>query len=346
MDTNASRPLTQALAAIDAAGANNPAMGAKCRGLLRGYDMRWRAAGYAAESVEQMVTADLYNPETQARSRSFTTAGKLDVVATYHGRRIIFDHKTTSQEIADPNAAYWRQLAIEGQASHYMLLEYLHGRQADHAVWDVVRKPAIRPKKLTKAERASVVGLGSYFHVSVSDDTRQALQADDVETDEMFEARLANDCIHERPEWYFQRRAVPRLEHELAEYAGELWNHAQDMLWQRRQPRLPPRNSGACLLYGTPCKFLGICSGHDTPDSERWRQRENVHPELPDLEGAGRDVLTNSRIRCFQTCRRKEYYQYSLGLERVDDEEREALVFGQLWHTGLNAWWSFFLPKE
>jgi hypothetical protein len=93
------------------------------------------------------------------------------------------------------------------------------------------------------------------------------------------------------------------------------------------------------MSYGTPCKFLGICSGHDTPESDRWTRKQQVHNEL-DLEVDGRSVLTNSRIRCFQTCRRKHFYEYELGLSRVDEEEREALFFGGLWHATLDAWWS------
>src|SRR5690606_22231650 len=96
---------------------------AKVRGLVRGYHSRWREHDYQPLAVEQLVTSNLYNPETQAVSRTFRIAGKIDLLAEHKptGRRVLFDHKTTSQDITDPNATYWRQLAIEGQASHYML---------------------------------------------------------------------------------------------------------------------------------------------------------------------------------------------------------------------------------
>ena len=91
-------------------------------------------------------------------------------------------------------------------------------------------------------------------------------------------------------------------------------------------------------MYGSPCKYLGICSGHDEPDSNNWQKRDLVHIELPELEGDGRDVLTNSRIRTFQTCRRKHFYQYDIGSERINEEEREALYFGSCFHAALAAW--------
>jgi ATP-dependent helicase/DNAse subunit B len=100
------------------------------------------------------------------------------------------------------------------------------------------------------------------------------------------------------------------------------------------------------MLYGSPCKFLGICSGYDSPDSDKWQRKTQVHNELPIIDGDGRDYLSNSRIRSFQTCRRKHYYEYELGIERQDDEERECLVFGTLLHSALNQWWCFFMEEQ
>lgn len=334
----------------DSADPSHLLIAAKCRALLVGYHARWKDAGYVPVLVEQVIQKNLFNPETRRQSRSFTIAGKLDVVAMLGGRRMLIDHKTTSQDITDPASPYWRQLVVEGQVSHYMLLDWMDGNKCDGAVWDVIRKPSISPKKLTKAERASVVAEGRYFGAIVSNDDRQALAAgEERESFAMYEARLAHDCTHERPDWYFQRRAVPRLDSELNEYASELWEHGQDVLYARNKAadgKLPPRNSGACMLYGSPCNFLGICSGHDTPESDRWQRRESVHPELDGVVGEGKDVLTNSRIRCFQTCRRKHFYQYELGIERQDEEEKESLFFGSLIHAGLEAWWNCFRNHE
>jgi hypothetical protein len=317
---------------------------AKCRGLIAGYDKRWKHIEYAVDEVEGLVTSDLWNPETERKSRSFRIAGKLDVTGST-GRRIIFDHKTTSSEINDPNAPYWRQLIVEGQASHYLLLEWLNGRKADEAIWDVMRKPGIRPKEVAKKDRELTFSSGYYFGRPLSEFSLNALRESSREDFEMYEARLAYDCMEDRPEWYFQRRSVPRLDADLHEYATDLWGHSQDILYARRENRWP-RNSGACMLYGTPCKFLGICSGYDTPESDNWKRKEQVHNELPMLEGDGRDILTNSRIRCFQTCRRKHFYTYEMGIDRQDEEEKEALFFGTVWHFALEAWFKTSVAPE
>lgn len=318
---------------------------AKCRALLVGYDARWREAGYVPESVERTLLSDLYNPDTLGKSRTFQVAGKLDVTASYLGRRVLIDHKTTSQDIADPNAPYWRQLVVEGQVTHYMLLQWMHGEKCDDAVWDVTRKPQISPKKLPKAEIKSVVSLGDYFNLRVSEADKQTfIDGGERETVAMYEARLIHDCTIERPDHYFARRSVPRMDAEILDYSRDLWQHSQDILYTRQQERLPPKNGGACLLYGTPCKFLGICSGHDTPESDRWQKKVQIHPELPAGIGNNKELLTNSRIRTFQTCRRKAYYEYDLAIERQDEDEKEALYFGSAIHVGLQSWWESFLP--
>lgn len=324
-----------------------PLVAAKIRGLLRGYDSRYQAVEFVTLRCEQFVDGPLTNPETMRESRSFKLGGILDVVIEQRGQNIIVDHKTTSNDIADPNAPYWRQLAIEGQASQYMLLEWVNGRKADGCLWDVIRKPQISPKKLSKAERANVVSNRKYFDAAVSVPTLESLQVEERETLEMFEARLAFDCTIERPDWYFQRRPVPRLDAELLEYSQEVWGHAKDILHTRQTGR-HLRNPGACMLYGSPCVFLGICSGHDTPDSDKWHKKNFVHSELADyqLPGDGRELLTNSRMRCFQTCRRKHYFDYELGIERVTDEDRESLIFGAVWHRCLEAWFNTFRKGE
>jgi hypothetical protein len=328
-------------------------MVAKCRALIVGYDKRYRDAEYVPTAIEQLYTSDLWNPETERKSRTFTVAGKVDVLATYngpehHGQNVLIDHKTTSQDITDPDAPFWRQLGIEGQVSHYMLLLWLNGLKCDGAVWDVIRKPSISPKKLTKSEVKAVAATREYYGVPVSEDTIMALQitgVEDRETLGMYTARLIRDCTVERPQWYFQRRSVPRLDSEILEYAKELWEHGLDIQATNKANR-HVRNSGACMLWGSACRFLGICSGYDRPNSDKWLTIPRVlcH-ELPELNGNGRNVLTNSRIRCYQTCKRKHYYTYILGIERLDEEEREALQFGSLIHQTLDVWWSTFLPE-
>jgi len=335
--------LQNAYDAIDAAHPDDVTR-AKLRGLMAGYEARWGELAYHVVSLEEVVESDLFNPATNKRSRLYRLAGKLDVVVFKENpdHLLLVDHKTTSQDISTPDAPFWPHLQIDGQVSHYNLILWQLGRKCDGAIWNVVRKPCIAPKKLTKAEATSICGTRKYFDREVSAESLAAMQLEPRETAEMYEARLAYDCSRERPEWYFQRRTIPRLDSEILEYAGETWGLAHEIADCRRLAR-HIRNPGACVLYGSPCKFLGICSGMDRPDSSKWVHKSCVHEELEgSIQGDGRDLLTTSRLRCFQTCHKKHFYSYVMGITRVDAEEREALVFGTLWHRALAAWWSFF----
>ena len=346
-----SGPIAAAVDAVDDAVVDmderTQLIGAKCRALLKGYDARWSSpdfVSYVPLSVETILMADLTNSQTGRKSKDLKVAGKLDVFAKRQNKTVVIDHKSTSDDITDPAGPYWRQLIVESQPSHYILLKWLLGEKVDEAMWDVIHRPTISPKQLkTKAERASVIANRTYFDQPLSEATMAWLQENERENLEMYEARLLHDCTKERPAYYFQRRTIPRLDSEIMEYASELWDAGQLVLEARRKDRWP-KHPGSCMNYGTPCKFLGICSGQDRPDSANWQARKSVHVELtPDLD---RNTLTYSSIRCFQTCPRKFFYTYHFGIERVDEEEREVLLFGHIIHTGLEHYWLALMSEE
>ncbi len=338
-------PLTAAYNAVDqfVGQANDPAtqlVVAKIRGLMAGYHLRWKDAGYRALSVEKVYTSPLWNPNTERPSRTFTLAGKLDVyVEDHERRRFVIDHKTLSENITEPDSPLFKQLAIENQVNHYLLLQHLNGERPDGAIWDCIRKPTIGPKKLTKAERASAVAERKYFGRILDMDTLAGLQTDERETVDMYEARLAHDCTTERPEFYFHRRAVPRMDHEIAHYAEDLWEISKEILESQKRERLP-KTSASCMQFGSACRYLGVCSGYDTIDSPNWKRKEHQHRELG--EGVG-NALTSSRIKCFQACKVRHRYDYELQVERVNEEDKDSLYFGSLMHLALESWWRCFL---
>ena len=340
--------LTAALAAIDthAPGDDAAIVRATARGLMRGYDHRWANHTWQPTEIEQQFNVPILNLNTEkqtSQSRTFRLAGKTDLDGQRDSEPGIWvmDHKTTSSDIEDPDALFWRQLVVDSQANLYLLAKHLEGKQVCGAVWDVIRKPGIRPKKLSKKDRAGIASLKSYFGCKLSEETIQGvIDGVEQETAELYECRLAVECI-ENPARYFQQRAFVRMESELLEYAGELWDLTQEIITARRTSRWP-RTPGACLQYNRPCTYLGICSHHDTPDSDKWQPRSCVHSELA-VDGDGRDLLTHSRLACFQSCRRRHFYRYELGIERFDATPDAAPAFGTLMHKALEAWWRCFM---
>lgn len=316
--------LKAAITAIDEATAGEPEAAvsrATAVGLMRGYHARWAGAAWhvvSRDDVEQEFREAIINPDTGKPSRTFDHAGKIDGVVSYRGRELLLEHKTTSEDITDPNAPYFRRLEIDAQVSGYMLAHWQAGRKLDGTLYDVVRKPGIRPKQVSRGGR--------------------------IETPEEFCERLTADTL-ERPDFYYARTTIYRQDHQLLEFARELWEVADEIRQARVYDR-HYRNSGSCMMFNRPCEYLGLCSGHDTPDGGRWRKKERVHAELPLVEDDGRNTLTNSRIACFKACRRKHYYKYEIGLERADRHTDEALYFGSVMHEAWAAWWRCQVPPE
>ena len=127
METSA---LSLAYAAVDAATEGNAfesaaLVRAKARGLLEGYDHRYRDAGWVAMGVEQTFHQPIVNPNSGRRSRTFTHARKWDGTVSFQGQAWLLEHKTTCQDISDLSAPYWRQLAIDSQVS----VRYATGNQ-------------------------------------------------------------------------------------------------------------------------------------------------------------------------------------------------------------------------
>ena len=310
---------------------------AKCRALMVGYDARWRDAEWETLSTEHQFQLPIVNTDTGATSRTWTHAGKKDGIVRYipSQRKYLLEHKTTSDDIADPGGSYWRRLTIDSQVSGYMLAEWQDGNKLDGTLYDVLKKPATRPKQITKALQKVMKQQGTYLGENVPTGFLR-LENENIE---LYEIRLTQEILL-NPEKHYQRRTIPRLDDEVLEYAGELWHIGKDILSARNNNH-HYRNSDACMTWNSPCEYISICSGHDSPESDNWKSRESIHSELEDLDDP-QSVLTNSRIKCFQTCRRKHFLKYELGIEKQREEEREALYMGSQIHEALRAWWDCY----
>jgi hypothetical protein len=354
--TSESRPpaLEAALRVIDRAVAewcNAPWVAAKARGLVAGYHARWASSRWEIVAGRSTFRLPIINPATGRRSRTFSQAGRCDGVVLRDGRPLLLEVKTTSEEIDQPAAPFWRRALVDGRSALHALALRQLGCPARGTLFDVVRRPAIRPRAIPKGSAATsdargdgtlaeIRERGTYFGRPLDDDQRQAaLEGDGRETDDLFAIRLAADTL-QRPAWYFQRRIVYRGRGRLAHDAAELWQ-TTDEIRRCRRSGWHYRNSDACARYGTPCPFLEICAGRCRPDSEQFRHCERIHPELADRLVAAEEpgVLTPSRIQCFRLCRRKHYYRYELGIVPAEPPDRESLLLGRLIHEAVAAWW-------
>lgn len=313
----------------------------QARAQLIAYHERWKDEAYEPFCVEHEYYLPVVNPSTGRFSRIWRQAGKYDGGVIDGSRRFLLEHKTTSMPI-DQDADFWRTWAINSQASKYMLSAWQEGNKLDGTLLDVIKKATIKPKKLAEVIRRQIASLQEYCGQKVQDDIVQNVIAGQMEEcPRLYGMRFLAD-MRANPDKYFARRIVPRLDSELLEFAEELWQTCKEIN-NTRTTNAHYRNSGACMTYGRACDYLGICSGYDTPESDKWSKTRDVHGELATLND-GLNVITNSRLRCYHTCRRKHYYRYELGLRRVD-EKSEALIYGHLLHVGLEYWWKSLMPQ-
>lgn len=261
--------LAAALAAVEGRGTDEYVQ-ATVEELLRGYHNRWQDAPITALGAEEQFRAPLINPDTMQPSRTWTLGGKIDLRCIVEGRHLIGEHKTTSEDIA-PGSDYWAKLQMDHQISIYTIGAETMGDPPQGCLYDVVRKPGIRPLKATPEEARKYK----------KDGTLYAAQRETDETPDEYRARLRED-IEANPDKYFARLDVPRTESQLRDFLADAWAQGRAMRESHLAGRAP-RNPEACHAYGR-CSFWDVCStGSDPADMpDKYRRHEEVHPELAD----------------------------------------------------------------
>lgn len=250
--------------------------------MTAGYWNRWHAdpvVTYVA--VEQSFSLPILNPETGRVTPTFRNGGKIDGIARLpDGRLAIVEHKTTSDDIT-PGSDYWKRLLLDSQISRYYLAARSLGLDVQTVVYDVVRKPSIRPKAVSKADRAIATSLGHYHGFPLKG------QCPERENAGMYAGRLLDDMT-ERPEFYFARNEIPRLQSDLLDFQRESWVTQQQIRDAQLKQRFWgasawPRNTGACTSPYR-CQFLDVCRGLSGDPlegvPEGFRRAQNLHPEL------------------------------------------------------------------
>lgn len=233
---------------------------------------RYADASLAPVATEMEFDLPLINPETGASTPVWRFAGKIDrIVQLEDGRLALMEYKTTSQDFA-PGAAYWLKLHLDQQLSLYVIAARQLGYDVETVLYDVTRRPALRPLKATPEESRKYTKDGRLY----------ASQRDADETPEEFAARVAAD-IAERPDHYFARIEIARLDQDLEDCAAELWQQ-QLAIREAQRTRRWYRNPGSCFgpNGNGGCEYLSICLSRDlehvTPAG--FVRSENVNPEL------------------------------------------------------------------
>jgi hypothetical protein len=211
----------------------------------------------------------MVNPATGAATPIWSLGGVIDaIVRLPDGRIAVLEFKATSRDFA-PGADYWLRLHLDPQLSIYVIAARELGYEVETVLYDVTRRPALRPLKATAPEARKFTKDGRLY----------ANQRDRDETPEEFAGRVAAD-IAAKPDQYFARIEIARLDQDLDECRAEMW-------WQQLAIRAAQRsghwfrNPGSCF-EPLPCDYLAICQQRDldTHTPAGFLRSDTVHPEL------------------------------------------------------------------
>ena len=191
------------------------------------------------------------------------------------------EYKTTSSSL-EPDSDYWLRLRADTQILMYVAAARAMGWDIATVVYDVTRKPAIRPKSVPVLDDAG-------RKVVLDGEGRRCLKADGSpresgdaakgwtlrtreETPEEFGQRLYADATA-NPDFYFCRREVPVLADDLEEFADLRVQVSRMILDRRAQQRRMdagtpwrawPRHVNGMQCPG--CEFAGFCLQNSVPD--------------------------------------------------------------------------------
>lgn len=242
------------------------------KALMHGYIDKWQVSDsdkYEHVAAEVGFEAPLMNPETGGVSKTWVLAGKIDAIAREKatGKLVIVEHKTAGQDIG-PGSDYWRKIPIDGQVSGYYVGAQANGYEVSNCLYDVIRKPTIKPLKATPPERRKYNKDGSL--------SKTCRELD--ETPQEWYERLKAD-IAERPDYYYARLEVARSEGDLMEYLFDMWAVGREISDAERLDRWS-RNPQSCSVFGT-CEYFDVCTGcASLDDVTLFRTAEKVNEEL------------------------------------------------------------------
>lgn len=221
--------------------------------LMRGYTARWCDAPYVALAIEIEGAMPLINPDTGEAHPTIGLMGVLDKIVS-DGRLHVMEHKTTGSDI-ESGSSYWdRVRTLDAQVSTYLDLARTLGFDVEDVIYDVVRKPTIKPLKATPEEKRK-------YTKPTKKDPEPRLYANQRladETPEEYGARVRADIL-ENPGDYFARGPIVRLEADELRHRRDTW-HAIRQMADVERAGWRVHNRFACGDFGG-CEFRAVCEG-------------------------------------------------------------------------------------
>ncbi len=257
--------------------------------LICGYQWRWQSDGLTYIVTEHQFRDALKNPKTGGRSKKFDRSGKIDgIVQLEDGRLAVKESKFLGEDIGT-DADLWLRLRMDHQITLYVDAARSIGYDVDTVLYDVVRKPSIKPEQVAIVDENGDKVVVDCNGVRVLTKQGKPRQTADKEqgyilqqrpmTPEEWGEKLNND-IGVRPDFYYARREIPRLEQQIAEYRQEFWDIAQAYTDAKKSDAWYRTVSKDTCAW---CSYFQLCSNGWTkndPTPEGFEILTNIHPEL------------------------------------------------------------------
>lgn len=255
-----------------------------------GYAWRWQDSGIEYLAAEQSFELPLINLETGKATPIWNIAGKIDGIIKLHdGRLAVLETKLLGDDIG-PDSFLWRRMRRDHQVSIYVNAARRLGYPVDAVLYNVARKPTIKPtsvpelddqkQKIVLDERGErVYNNNGSPKQTASTEFGWVVQSRPMTAEEWGDK--LNEDIAVRPEFYFHRQEIARMDDDLIECDRELWDIQRDIRNAQKENRwfrTVNRNTCEFCAYDAICDRKDIGPGSILP--EGFNFVSDVNPEL------------------------------------------------------------------
>lgn len=226
----------------------------RARAMLVGYVARYPEEEFEILAVEHEFSCEIRNPDTDATSRAFSLAGKVDGIVLRRDGKYLLEHKTASHV----DAQYLDKLWTDTQIHLYSLALRGLGYDIRGIIYSVLLKTRLQQRQgETESEfEERRLALAAKNKTGKSSAKRQ-----EPETDEEFQGRLA--AWHADPGAY-HREVLLVDQMRLRMVAEEMWDITRQMLYARCRNRYLC-NTSFCFAWQRPCGYLPLCQSGGNP---------------------------------------------------------------------------------
>lgn len=247
-------------------------------------------------AVEQHAEMPLKSPLTGRNSTKHRVQGFIDGIVRHRdGTMWVVDHKLTSDSVG-AESDFVKRLGIDTQPFTYIALATHLGLKVNGFIYDLVRKPGIRPRGLRNKEIEELAGGAKWHGHSIETANSEAARIvmkpkaewEMRETPPMYAARVYAEMVSD-PGKYFGRHMMVPSRSELREWHNDLWM-TKKLLDMSQNQGLYPKDTRSCL-FPYRCDFADFCLNRrsiDNPGPEY-----TITPKEEAIDGKAEDRSTS-----------------------------------------------------